>query len=522
MVGRLDAHAVIRALCIQRTLRHSRNLRVLRACRRVGIILLDGSLQTLGIDAQLLGQLFKGRALGIVAQTHMLADTVEGIIAGLVGDVVGRAIRLFLNHGAAIHAGLVRQERTLVVGQQVHVRAAGQIAIRHDDVGEEAHLAHVLHLETILLEDLHEVARRAHLVRGIKHLVARRILGKQLLVGAEAAGCDNGALGIDGIRLVRVVGNDHALADAIFHHEIHALGAGAHIHAQLSRSLLQARLNNLAGILVILGHVVGAAIVVIQLDTHCAQPRVNAVFLVRPNLNALGRFTVGALFLDELRQTGLADPLVVARGLLSLGVDHVEEVHVELAVAAENIQLFNDDDVLIRIGLLGADRRSQTRRAAADDHDVAFLGRALGRRLLGVLHGNGRRFQTGLLHRISHGSLDRVRREGRGRHAVHIRRIRFKNALADHRERTVDDNVRLVVVAQRHIGDGAVLDGHVHGHFAVIAVARRRIGLGHRHTARHHGGRSQQAEHLDFVHCSSSLTLWAKKRPEAAFTSAKV
>ena len=85
MVGRLDAHAVIRAFCIQRTLRHSRNLRVLRACRRVSVILLDGSLQALGIDAQLLGQLFKGRALGIVAQTHMLADTVEGIIAGLVG-----------------------------------------------------------------------------------------------------------------------------------------------------------------------------------------------------------------------------------------------------------------------------------------------------------------------------------------------------------------------------------------------------------------------------------------------------
>ena len=267
---------------------------------------------------------------------------------------------------------------------------------------------------------------------------------------------------------------------------------------------------------------VGAAIVVIQLDTHCAQPRVNAVFLVRPNLNALGGFAVGALFLDELRQTGLADPLVVARGLLRLGVDHVEEVHVELAVAAEDIQLFNDDDVLIRVGLLGADRRSQTRRAAADDHDVAFLGRALSRRLLGVLHGNGRRFQTGLLHRISHGSLDRVRREGRGRHAVHIRSIRFKNALADHRERTVDNDVRLVVVAQRHVSDFAVLDGHVHSHFTVIAIARRRVRLSHRHATRHHGGSSQQAEHLDLVHGSSSLISWVKKRPEAAFTSAKV
>ena len=505
MVGRLDAHAVVRAFRVQRTLRHSRDLRVLRARRRVGVVLLDGSLQTLGVDAQLLSQLLEGRALGVVAQTHMLADAVEGIIAGLVGDVVGRAVRLLLDHRAAIHAGLVRQERALAVGQQVHVRAAGQIAIRHNDVGEEAHLAHVLHLEAVLLEDLHEVAGRAHLVGGVEDLVARGILGEQLLVGAEAAGGDDGARGVDGVGLARVVGHDHALARAVLHHEIDALGAGAHIHAQLGRGLLQTGLNDLAGVLVVLGHVVGAAVVVVQLNAHRAQPGVKVVFLVRPDLNALGGFAVAALLLQELRQTGLADPLVVARGLLRLGVDHVEEVHVELAVAAEDIQLLDKDDVLIRVGLLGADRSRQTRRAAADDHDIAALRRALRRGLLRVLHGNLRRFQTGLLHRVSHGGLDRVRREGRGGHAVHIRGVRLEDALADHRERAVDHHVRLVVVAQLHIGDFAVFDGHVHGHLAVIAVARRRIGLSHRHAARHHGGGSQQADQLDLVHGSSSL-----------------
>ena len=38
------------------------------------------------IDAQLLGQLFKSRALGIVAQTHMLADTVEAAVRSMLGS----------------------------------------------------------------------------------------------------------------------------------------------------------------------------------------------------------------------------------------------------------------------------------------------------------------------------------------------------------------------------------------------------------------------------------------------------
>ena len=432
----------------------------------------------------------------------MLTDAVEGIVTGLVGDVERSAV--LLNHGAAVLAGLVLQQGAFLVRQQVHVSAAGQIAIRNDDVGEEAHLAHVLRLEAVLLEDLHEVAGGAHLVRGVEHFVARSILGKQFLVRAEAAGREDGALGVDGVGLVIVVQNHNALAGAVFHHEIHALRTGANIDAQLVGSLLQTRLNDFAGVLVVFRHVVGAAVVVVQLNTHITQPSVEVVLLVRPNLDALSGFAVGALGLEELRQTRFADPLVVAGSLLRFGIDHIEEVHVELAVAAEDVQLLNEDDVLVRIGLLRADRSRQTRRAAADDHDVAALRRTLGRGLLRIGALDFRRIHASLLHRVSHSRLHRVGREGRRAHVVHIRGVRRKDAVADDRERAVNDHVGLMVVAQHNVGDDAVLDGDIHAHLAMVAVAGHGVGVGKRNAAGHHDGSSHQADCFQFVHLFSS------------------
>ena len=500
MVGRLYTHAVVGAFSVQGAAGNSLDLCVLGACGSVCVVLCHGGLQTLGVNAQLLSQLVQGCAFAVVAQTHMLADAVEGIIAGLVGDVVGSTVSLLLHHGAPILAGLVGQQGAFLVGQQVHVSTAGQVTVGHNDVGEEAHLAHLIHLEAVLLEYLHEITGGAHLVGGVEHFVAGGILSQQFLVGAEAAGGDDGAISVDGVGFAGVVGHDHALAHAVFHHQIRALGAGAHFHAQVGGSLLQPGLNHFAGVLVVFRHVVGAAVVVVQLNAHGTEPGIQGVLFVGPHLNPLSRFAVGALGFNKLGQAFLAHPFGVAGGLLCLGVDQVEEVHVELAVAAEDVQLLHQNHVLVRIGLLGADGGCKACRAAAYDHDVAALGGTLGGRLLviGHLHRGG--FQTGLLHGIGHGSLHGIRGESSGGHAVHIRRVGGKNPLTDDRESPIDDHIGLMVVAQGDVGDDTVFDGYVHGHFSVVAIARGGVGLGHSNAACQHGCGGQQTEHLDLMH----------------------
>ena len=172
-------------------------------------------------------------------------------------------------------------------------------------------------------------------------------------------------------------------------------------------------------------------------------------------------------------------PFLVARFFLGLGVDDVEEVHVELAVAAEDVQLFHQNHVQLRVGLLGADGRRQARRAAAHDDDVALLRFPLGGGVLpaGGGHGDLHRLQARLLHGVGHGALHRIRGEGSRAYAVHYRGVGLQDALADYREGPVDDHVGLVVIAEDDIGNRALVDCHLDLELAAVAVAAGGIHL---------------------------------------------
>ena len=99
---------------------------------------------------------------------------------------------------------------------------------------------------------------------------------------------------------------------------------------------------------------VGSTIVVVQLDAHRAQPDIQFVFLVGPDFDAFGAFARFRLAFNEVFDL-IDRPFLIARFFLSFGIDDIEEVHIEFAVAAQDIQFFNQNHVGVRVGLLRAD-----------------------------------------------------------------------------------------------------------------------------------------------------------------------
>src|SRR5699024_2759858 len=95
---------------------------------------------------------------------------------------------------------------------------------------------------------------------------------------------------------------------------------------------------------------------------------------------------------------------------LRLRAEQIVEVHIQLAVAAQNIQLLHHDDVQVRVGLLGHHGGGQAGGAAADHHDVALCVLEGGGLVLDAgVGGKGdlRGFQAGGRHGIGDGCLDR-------------------------------------------------------------------------------------------------------------------
>ncbi len=323
MVGGLNLGAVVGALSVEGT----------GALGQVGVVVGDSGLQTLSVDTQLLSQLVQGLALLIVAGGHVLAGTVVVLVQGAVSQVEGSAVGLSQDGGAQLQAGggsLVDEAGAVLVHQQEAGAAAGQVAAGIEDVGEDGHLAHVLQAEAVLLKHGDEVAGGAHGVGGLQHLVAGGVLGQQLLVVAEAAGGHHHSVSGDVVGAALGL-NHNTLAHAVLHNQVGALVVQTDVNAQLIGFLLQTGLDVVAGVDVALGHVVGAAVGLVEQDVHLAQPGVQGPLALSPGLQTLGGVAGVLLLLDEL-----LDGVLNASLLLSLGVDEVEEVHVELAVAGQD------------------------------------------------------------------------------------------------------------------------------------------------------------------------------------------
>ena len=223
---------------------------------------------------------------------------------------------------------------------------------------------------------------------------------------------------------------------------------------------------------------VGSAIVVVQLNAHITQPGIQFVFLISPDFDSLRRLSAGRFGLNEV--FNLIDrPLFVSGCLLRFCVDHIEEVHIKFAVTAEDVQLFNEDNVGIRIGLLGADRRCQSRRTAANDDDITGFRFTLNRFFFRSLccHGNFFHFHAGLSHRIRNRTLHTIGRECRRRYAVNNRRVRLQDSLPDYRKSPIDDDVGLMAVYQLDIGDRLIVNRDFQIHLSAISVAGNLIHL---------------------------------------------
>ena len=206
---------------------------------------------------------------------------------------------------------------------------------------------------------------------------------------------------------------------------------------------------------------------VVQLGAHVAQPGVGGELFLRPDLHTLGGVTCIGVIADKIFHR------VLNAGFLhGLRTVQVIEIHIQLAVAAQDVQLFDHDDVQVGVGLLGHHGGRQAGGAAADHDDVAlgvFKGGGLvldaGVGGVGDLGG----FQTGGGHGVGHGGLDAEAGEGGARDRVDHRAVGLDDPLFDHGEGPADDGRGVVVFAQLEVGDLAGVKGDGDGQFAVVA-----------------------------------------------------